>query len=65
MASILEQAKAALRIAMYLVIAYLAIKLWQDPYGSARATMNFLGGVGHFFASVIDKVSTFAKGLRD
>ena len=65
MASILEQAKAALRIAMYLVIAYFAIKLWQDPYGSARATMNFFGGVGHFFAAVIDKISSFAKGLRE
>jgi hypothetical protein len=65
MASVLEQAKAALRIAMYLVIAYFVIKLWQDPYGSARATMNFIGGVGHFFAAVINKISTFARGLSE
>lgn len=65
MQSVLVQAKAAVRIAMYLCIAYLVIKLWQDPYGSARATMNFVEGVGHFFASVINKFSTFAKGLSE
>jgi hypothetical protein len=65
MASVLEQAKAAARIAMYLIVAYLAIKLWQDPYGSAQATMNFIQGVGHFFASVINKVGVFAKGLSE
>lgn len=65
MASILEQAKAAARIAMYLAIAYFAIKLWQDPYGSARATMGFLQGVGNFFASVINKIGTFINGLTE
>jgi len=65
MASILEQAKAALRIAMYLVIAYFVINLWQDPGGSARATMNFVEGVGHFFATVINKIGTFVRGLSE
>jgi hypothetical protein len=65
MASVLEQAKAAARIAMYLIIAYFAIKLWQDPYGSAQATMNFIQGVGRFFASVINKVGVFARGLSE
>lgn len=65
MASILEQAKAAARIALYLFIAYVAIKLWQDPAGSARATMSFVRGVGNFFAVLINKIGTFAKGLAD
>ena len=65
MQSVLVQAKAAVRIAMYLSIAYFAIKLWQDPYGSARATMNFIEGVGRFFASVITKLGAFAKGLQE
>ena len=64
MQSVLVQAKAAVRIAMYLGIAYFVIKLWQDPYGSARATMGFIEGVGHFFAAVINKIGTFAKGLK-
>ena len=65
MQSVLVQAKAAVRIAMYLCIAYIAIQLWQDPYGSARATMSFIEGVGHFFATVINKIGTFAKGLGE
>jgi hypothetical protein len=50
---------------MYLVIAYFVIHLWQDPGGSARATMNFVEGVGHFFAAVIDKIGTFVRGLSE
>ena len=65
MQSVLVQAKAAVRIAMYLAIAYFAIKLWQDPYGSARATMGFVQGVGNFFASVINKIGTFVNGLSE
>jgi len=65
MQSVLVQAKAAVRIAMYLAIAYFVIKLWQDPHGSARATMGFIEGVGHFFAAVINKLGAFAKGLSD
>lgn len=63
MASILVQVKAAARIAMYLMLAFFAINLWQDPAGSAQATVDFIGGVGGFFSSLIDKLVTFAKGL--
>ncbi len=63
MAALLEQFKAIARIGMYLVLAFLAIQLWQDPAGSAHATVDFVQGVGNFFASLINKVGTFAKGL--
>ncbi len=63
MASVLEQAKALIRIAVYLCIAYFVIRLWQDPYGSARSTMGFLESVGHFFAAVINKLGKFVNGL--
>ena len=63
MASLLTQFKAAGRIVLYLAIAYFAIKLWQDPAGSAHATVNFVGNIGDFFSSLIDKVGTFARGL--
>lgn len=65
MASLLAQCKAAGRIAMYLMLAYFAIQLWQDPAGSAQATVDFVGGVGHFFSSLIDKIGQFVKGLTD
>lgn len=65
MASVLEQAKALIRIAIYLALAYFAIRFWQDPYGSARATMSFIHGVGDFFAAVINKIGTFVGGLAE
>lgn len=63
MAALLEQLKAAGRIAFYLMLAFLAIHLWQDPSGSAQATVDFVKGVGSFFASLFDKVGEFVKGL--
>ncbi len=63
MASLLVQVKAMIRIAVYLLGAYLLLQLWQDPSGAAQATTDFIGGIGHFFASVFDKIGEFAKGL--
>jgi hypothetical protein len=63
MAALLEQFKAVARIALYLLIAFLLIQLWQDPRGAAQATMDFVSGIGHFFASLIDKIGEFVSGL--
>jgi hypothetical protein len=63
MAALLEQFKAIARIAMYLVLAFLLIQLWQDPSGAAQATLDFIGSIGHFFSSLIDKISEFVRGL--
>jgi len=63
MAMILNQAKAALRIGMYLLVAVLAIKLWQDPAGSADATVHFIGSIGRFFAALINKLAEFVQSL--
>lgn len=63
MAALLEQFKAIARIAMYLVLAFLVIQLWQDPGGAADATMNFISGIGEFFSSLIDKIGEFVRGL--
>jgi hypothetical protein len=65
MAALLEQFKAIARIAMYLVLAFLVIQLWQDPSGAAQATMDAISGVGHFFAALIDKIGEFVSGLTD
>lgn len=65
MAALLEQLKAAGRITLYLVLAFLAIQLWQDPSGAAHATMDFVNGIGHFFSSLIDKIGEFVKGLTE
>jgi hypothetical protein len=63
MAALLEQFKAIARIAMYLVLAFLLIQLWQDPGGAADATMSFISGIGHFFSALIDKIGEFVRGL--
>ncbi len=65
MAALLAQFKAASRIALYLFVAFLAINLWQDPSGSAQATVDFIKGVGNFFAALFDKVGEFVKGLTE
>jgi hypothetical protein len=63
MAALLEQFKAIARIALYLLLAFLVIQLWQDPTGAAQSTMDFISGVGHFFASLFDKIGQFVSGL--
>ena len=63
MAALLVQFKALVRIALYLALAYIVIQLWQDPSGAATATKDLIGSVGHFFASIIDKVGQFVKSL--
>ena len=63
MAALLEQFKAIARIALYLLVAFLLIQLWQDPHGAAQATMDFVSGIGHFFASLFDKIGEFVGGL--
>jgi hypothetical protein len=57
--------KALSRIGFYFLVAFLVIRLWQDPAGSADATVNFVGSIGSFFASAIDKLAEFVRSLGD
>lgn len=61
--SALSQLKAVTRVVFYLLVAFMVIHLWQDPSGSANATVNFIGSIGSFFASAVDKLSVFVRGL--
>jgi hypothetical protein len=63
--SALGQLKAISRVAFYLLVAFLVIRLWQDPAGSADATVNFVGSIGSFFADAINKLSEFVRSLGD
>ncbi len=63
MTSALAQLKAVSKIAFYLVAAFLVIRLWQDPTGAANSVVNFIGSIGSFFASAVDKLSQFVRGL--
>jgi hypothetical protein len=63
MTSALAQLKAASRVVFYLLVAFVAIRLWQDPSGSADATVSFIGSIGSFFASAVDKLATFIRSM--
>jgi hypothetical protein len=63
MTSALAQLKAVARIGFYLLVAFMVIRLWQDPAGAADATVRFVGSIGSFFASAVDKLSEFVRGL--
>lgn len=63
MTSAIAQLKAISRVAFYLLVAFLVIRLWQDPAGAADATVHFVGSIGSFFASAVDKLSEFVRGL--
>ena len=65
MAGLLNQLRAAARIGVYLLIAYVAIQLWQDPKGAAQATVDMIEGVGQFFATLLDKIGQFVRGLSE
>jgi len=45
------------------VIAFVIVSIWKDPTGSAKTAGAFLGNVGNFFVALIDKGSSFIKGL--
>ncbi|MEO7370529.1 MAG: hypothetical protein ABI949_15115 [Ilumatobacteraceae bacterium] len=61
--SVLGQLKAATKIAVYLFVAFLVIRLWQDPAGAGGSTVNFIGSIGSFFSSAVDKLSLFIRSL--
>jgi hypothetical protein len=61
--SAIGQLKAISRVAFYLLVAFLVIRLWQDPTGSANATVNFIDSIGSFFSDAVDKLSQFVRGL--
>jgi hypothetical protein len=51
------------QLLIYLVIAFVIVSIWKDPSGSADTAGNFLGNVGNWFVDLIDKSSSFIKGL--
>jgi hypothetical protein len=61
--SVLGQLKAATKIALYLFVAFIVIRLWQDPAGSGHAMVDFIGSIGSFFSSAVDKLGEFVRSL--
>jgi cell shape-determining protein MreC len=51
------------RALLVLVIAVVVVSIWKSPEASASAFRDFMGNLGSFGSQVIDKLSTFLKGL--
>jgi hypothetical protein len=51
------------KLLLYLVIAFVIVSIWKDPSGSAKTAGTYLGNVGNFLVALIDKGSSFIKGL--
>ena len=51
------------KLGLAVVALFLLLSFWNDPSGSADACSNFIGGVGNFFSSVIDKGVEFVSNL--
>ena len=51
------------RVVIVVAALFFVISFWQDPEGSADTFTDFVGSVGSFFSSVIDKGAAFVKGL--
>jgi hypothetical protein len=51
------------KLLLYLVIAFVIVSIWKDPSGSAKTAGTYLGNVGDFLVALIDKGSSFIKGL--
>lgn len=50
---------------IYLALAFVAVMIWSDPRGASDTIGPFLGDVGRFFATILDKGSDFVSGLGD
>ncbi len=51
------------QVLLYLVIAFVIVSIWKDPAGSADRAGTFLGNVGNWLVDLVDKSSSFIKGL--
>jgi len=51
------------RILIWLAVAFIIVSIWQHPQTSSQEMGNFLGDVGHFLITVIDKFAQFLSGL--
>ena len=51
------------KLAIGVAALFLLLSFWNDPSGSAATCTNFIGGVGRFFSTVIDKSVQFVSNL--
>lgn len=52
------------KLSVTVFLAFILFAFWNNPSGSAEAFTNFLGDVGNFFATIIEKMIEFVSALR-
>jgi len=53
------------KMLVYLAVVFVVVSVWRDPQGSADAAGAFLGSIGGFCSTLIDKGGQFLKGLAN
>jgi hypothetical protein len=46
-----------------LLLAFIAVQVWNDPAGTAQSFSTFLGDVGGWLEDVLDKGTEFFRNL--
>ena len=52
------------QILLTLVVVFVVLSIWNDPASTSTSAGQFLGKLGHFISTLVDKAATFVKGLH-
>jgi hypothetical protein len=51
------------KIIIGLVVAFLALTVWNDPQGAGESTGDFVSNAGGFVSDAFDKANEFSKSI--
>lgn len=50
-------------VMIWLLVAFVVVNIWKDPQGSADYAGEFLGSIGSFVSTLIEKTAKFLTNL--
>ena len=51
------------KIVIGLVVAFVALTVWNDPRGAGESTGDFVSNAGSFVSDAFDKANEFSKSI--
>ncbi|HEV7761800.1 MAG TPA: hypothetical protein VGO78_22490 [Acidimicrobiales bacterium] len=51
------------KIVIGLVVAFVALTVWNDPHGAGESTGDFVSNAGSFVSDAFDKANEFSKSI--
>ena len=51
------------KLGVTVFVAFMVLSFWSNPSGSAQTFADFLGDVGSFFSTIIEKIIEFVSAL--